>query len=101
MQQVDEYVLKAFFVDSTPQDVIQIINSEVHYDFVAAKGYCEVLLDGGLGDLSARQRDKIEKVLLSLERIQAFFQAALDVESERRTWYMTLAEPVLDQREVA
>ena len=101
MQQVDEFVLKAFFVDSTPQDVIQIINSEVHYDFVAAKGYCSVLLAGDLGDLTTRQRDKIEKVLLSLERIQAFFQAALDVEDERRTWYIGLTEPVLDQLEVA
>ena len=50
MQQVDEHVLKAFFVSSTPQDVIRIMNSEVHFDFVAAKGLCQVLLDGDLGE---------------------------------------------------
>src|SRR5215212_7284161 len=101
MQQVDEYVLKAFFVDSTPREVIEIINSEVHYDFVAAKGYCEVLLEGDLGELAPRQRDKLEKVLASLQRIESFFRAALDVETERRSWYTTFAEAELPQRDVA
>ena len=101
MQQVDEYVLKAFFIDSTPQDVIRIMNSEVHYDFVAAKGYCQLLLAGDLGDLAPRQRDKLEKVLASLQRIESFFHAALEVETERRSWYEAYAEPALPQRDVA
>ena len=101
MQQVDEYVLKAFFIDSTPQDVIRIMNSEVHYDFVAAKGYCQLLLAGDLGDLGPRQRDKLEKVLASLQRIESFFHAALEVETERHSWYQAYAEPALPQRDVA
>jgi hypothetical protein len=102
MQQVDEHVLKAFFVSSTPQDVIRIINSEVHFDFVAAKGLCQVLLEGELGELTPRQQDKLEKVLASLRRIESFFHAALEVETERRTWYKTFAaEPELAQRDVA
>jgi hypothetical protein len=101
MQQVDEYVLKAFFVDSSPQDVLRIINSEVHFDFVAAKGYCQVLLDGDLGELAPRQRDKLEKILVCLQRIECFFHAGLDVETERRSWYAPYREPELAQRDVA
>ena len=101
MQQVDEYLLKAFFVDSTPQDVIQIMNSEVHFDFVAAKGYCQLMLDGDLGDLAPRQRDKLEKVLALVQRIESFFHAALEVETERHAWYAPYAEPELAQRDVA
>ena len=102
MQQVDEYVLKAFFVTSTPQDVLRIMNSEVHFDFVAAKGYCRVLLDRDMGDLAPRQRDRLEKVLASLQRIESFFHAALEVETERRTWATAFDEPALGaQRDVA
>ncbi len=103
MQQVDEHILKAFFVSSTPQDVIRIMNSEVHFDFVAAKGLCQVMLAGDLGELTPRQQDKLEKVLASLRRIESFFHAALEVETERRTWYKSFPapEPELAQRDVA
>ena len=101
MQQVDEYVLKAFFVDSTPEDVIRIMNSEVHFDFVAAKGYCQVMLDGVLGDLTPRQRDRLAKVLASIQRIESFFHAALEVEKARHDWYTPFVEAALAQREVA
>src|SRR3954453_17357726 len=103
MQQVDEHILKAFFVSSTPQDVIRIMNSEVHFDFVAAKGLCQVMLAGDLGELTPRQQDKLEKVLASWRRIESFFQAALEVETERRTLYKSFPapEPELAQRDVA
>src|SRR5438093_533678 len=97
MQAVDEHVLKAFFVGSTPLDVIRIINSEVHYDFVLARGYCELLLEGELGELTPRQRDRLEKVLAALARIEGFFRAALEVETERRAHHPPLAPAAVRQ----
>jgi len=101
MQQVDEYVLKAFFVDSSPDDVVRFVNSEVHFDFVAVKGYCQVLLDGTMGDLTPRQRDRLEKVLASIGRIESFVRAALDVETARHDWYAPFTAAALAEREVA